>query len=383
VSDSPSKQAVPTLPPIDASGFLASRIASNAALLGIIVGLLLLISGAITSALVSISVTVDSSGTLELHDVAAVRARKSGIVSRVLVSDGDTVEAGTPLLHLFRDEDEAGASALRLSSIAENATLQRMELERFSDSVRLLALEQEVRARRDRAKANLIMEISNFSPGLDVDSLLKAHRPGRHARLDIAVADVELSNAELTRIEADRFRLGALSQGIRSQRSKIEGIEGQFLLAEKKMGQLTIFAPKAGIVMRDQVHNLMGAAVREGDLLLEIGSPGAWRANLLLSEASLAEISIGNHVMIELLSESGTAKTRFSGTIRTIRTVSRGIGNAPDMQPEAFTHLAVAFLDPASLDSGRKAMLKRGLSVRARIVTRRERIFLLLLEKLR
>jgi multidrug resistance efflux pump len=132
-----------------------------------------------------------------------------------------------------------------------------------------------------------------------------------------------------------------------------------------------------GVVLSEQLENLVGIALREGDQLLEVGDVSAWRANLSVSEDDVHRIRIGDPVSIEIPAFASVANDRFRGRVVSVAT-QISAGGAPGGATTSSYFLSgyrvMAALDPVAPDDEKSGALRRGYVVRAKIITRSARL---------
>jgi multidrug resistance efflux pump len=322
--------------------------------------------------LLSVRVTVDGQGTLEPVRIWPVRARVAGTVSEVLVHSGDTVRIGQPLVRL-----DTLAASVMLAQLEAQLAAQRLEYGRLA---RLVPIEQQedggamaqAGARRLRARAALRERLADLGMALaDMDSLLRAHRPGVHVGVDIAVADVLGAEGELlaARAQAARRRLAPLA--VAKHAAELRRVEAQLREGRALSARGVLVAPADGVVLTEQLERLPGTVLREGDEVLEVADVGTWLATLSVRERDVHRVRVSDHVLVDipalrLLHEEPVAARVASVAAEPSRHVdasTRGTSSG------IAGYRVVVHLSRAVGDSLGDVM-RRGYEVRARIITR-------------
>ena len=253
-----------------------------------------------------------------------VRARRDGVVTELMVHEGDTVPAGATLL------------MIRSASLSDRSGDQRtMETQRRGDEdrLRIAASQYETRKRADEAEqrrltsrvASLQRLIASKQRRLDLtrgiaDDALAAYRSGSVNRMEASRLDLEATTlaeevqnsaddlddakADLARLERDGQSRDLEYQDIR--RSLVESREtaqiridalGRDLVNLTDAG-LAVHTPCRGTVLRLQVSSA-GAVVREGDVLSEVACAGErLQAELRVGEAGVPQIKTGQAVKL-------------------------------------------------------------------------------------
>ena len=314
--------------------------------------------------LVTLNVTVKASGILEPTRVWPVRSVEGGTIIETTVASGDTVRRGQILVTLDSLGHAATVSALR-TRIAE----LRLQLRRDSSTLRLSRLDAEEQGRFAaialvRARASLRQKLVDYGVPDDVDSLLRTYRRGGQVALDLAVADVEEAESHLRTNDLAKERSVAGGIDLARQFATLRGLQREVGTAESRAARLHLRSPARGVVVTEQVHQLTGRRVQEGELVLEIAEPDAWQAVLTLSERNVHKVRLNDAVKLEIGALSAKAQ-QLSGRITYV-------GRQPHVTTDGAT-VGGAFRVVVALDSTIES-LRRGYTVRAHIIARSGRI---------
>jgi multidrug resistance efflux pump len=332
----------------------------------------------VAAALVRMHVTVSGSGTLEPTRVWPVRARVSGAVTTVLVAAGDTVRAGQLLARLDTHRAAVAVRRLEAQVAARRVEGARAAIEAPLERRQLEAGLAQAEARRLQARAMLRQQMAEFGFGGDVDSVLRDFRPGRHVALDRSVAEVLAADGEIMNARL-RLRRSALASLDAERRRHEQGeLEAQLLEQREARDRAAVTAPAEGVVLTDDLEALPNAVLREGDVVLEVAEPGSWRAVLRVRERDVHRIRVGERALIEVGALSAVRREPIPGRVVS---VAGDLGSARDGPPGAASpdpggsagYRVVVALDRASVDSLGGGVLRRGYTVRAKIVTRSAR----------
>lgn len=191
-------------------------------------------------------------GTLESADRGLLTARIAGQVARILVSEGQTVQPGKPLLELG---GETASSALQAAGSEVNVAERRL------------------------AEAQSLQKLAEETYG----RFLKL----REAR---AVTPHEFSRIETERDTAAE-RLGAAKAALQASRAARAG-------ARTMADQARVTAPYAGQVAEVLVD--VGSTVLPGTPLLSLDRSGPWRVRVALPEGMAARYRVGDHLQVEI-----------------------------------------------------------------------------------
>jgi len=167
----------------------------------------------------------------------------AGTVTRILVSEGETVDAGTPLLAI--DDSVQRATTEQLQSQAE-ASLAQLEELRAAPRPETLAVAdaQVVSAEAAVKSAQEVMQKRQAAFGLNPKAVSKDD-------LDTAVNALATAraNADVARRQRDLTRAGAWVYEIRNQERQYTALRKAHLAASAQLAKYTLRAPRAGTVL--------------------------------------------------------------------------------------------------------------------------------------
>jgi len=254
--------------------------------------------------------------------VIRIRPNDEGVVSEILVSEGQEVEAGQPLIRLQDDEFLPGLDALgeslRTGLVERLERLERrMEDEKRSHDIRMASLENRARATREKvihAEARIALLGERIEINQEILERLEGlSQSGHETDLEVsqqrdsflALAQ-EHRNAVTTRVDLEE-RLDDIQveqdaapiehrremDSLRDQRDQLQAE----LLRLRHRGAAELRAPLAGRMTG--VTTTEGARVGPGDTLARILPEGArMRAVLYLPSRSIGTIEQGQTVQI-------------------------------------------------------------------------------------
>ncbi len=173
----------------------------------------------------------------------AVYPEVAGVVTRVLVREGQAVKAGSPLLTLDDSVQRASTEQLRLQALAARALLDELVAQPRRETLGI-AQAQVAQAeaslatlRNQAAKRRASHELDPNSISRDVlDSAEDAVRQGATA-LEVARRQLELTRA------------GAWSYDIANQRRQVQALEAAWHAAQALLAKYTLRAGSDGVVL--------------------------------------------------------------------------------------------------------------------------------------
>ncbi|NUQ75994.1 MAG: efflux RND transporter periplasmic adaptor subunit [Polyangiaceae bacterium] len=247
------------------------------------------VAGEVKDRLVARAVVVAEGG------IAEVRPRVDGRVLRVLVREGDKVEAGQLLAEiegdalqaeLARVEAERSAAAASAKSVAEGARVEEK-----------LALEAEVRASKKdwelaQDRAQRVQKLREIGGGTEVDE-----KEALHA-VDIAKARLEAAEARLKLAKA-----GGKSTDVRALEARVAAAEAAIAAAKTGLESTRITSPIAGVVLArraDPGDTISMAAASTSQPLFEIADTGRTEVRVEVEEPDAMRVSAGLAVTLTM-----------------------------------------------------------------------------------
>ncbi|MEP6714659.1 MAG: efflux RND transporter periplasmic adaptor subunit [Terriglobia bacterium] len=258
----------------------------------------------------TISNTLSTNGKVEPIEYVDVRAEASGLLSRMLVHQGETVRAGQALAELSQPglaQDLQAAEARRAQAEAELSTLRGGG--RGSDVAEIEGNVTRLRAQRDAAQRNLEalerLQAANAATRFEVDQARQA------------VADMDVQMQSLGK------RRSALVGGgdLASAQARVREAEANVALAKMHLGQNVIHTPIGGIVY--SLPARQGVFLNPGDLVGSVGRLDPVRVRVYVDEPDLGRVAVGEAVRITW---DALAGKEWLGTVerRPIEVVSLG-----------------------------------------------------------
>jgi multidrug resistance efflux pump len=242
---------------------------------------------------------------------------------------------------------------------------------------------QQVRASLIRARALFGQRLADYSQRGSIDSILGAYEPGTHVNLDIAFADVLAVQSELRSLETQAEVIAINERNAQKLQATLIGLERQLEVSETHLARLVARAPASGVVLTENMEQMLGAAVREGELLMEIGDPTAWQAVFYVGERDIDEIHVGDRVTTEL-PVVDRDRPLLAGEVTFVAGQPSTLSPpqaAPQLSSPALYRVTASVTFGQGVQS--PITLKRGYTVRGHVITRSGRLLNLLWQQLR
>jgi HlyD family secretion protein len=263
---------------------------------------------------VDLTALVDCSGTIQPQRKVDVSANVMGTVTRLAVSEGQTVAVGDFLLEIDPTEYR---SAVRALEAAVNTARAEVKL---------------ATASLEKAESDLERSESLFAQGINAEEEVIAARTDRRVKA--------------AQQEAARQRL-------RQQQANLAK-------AQHDLGKVTIAAPMAGVIVRLNVEEgenaIMGTLNNPGTVLLTIADLATMEAWVEVDETEVVELALGQAAEVEI---DAYPDRVFDGRVTEI-------GNSPLLTSTGASQEAVDFEVKITLDETAPG-LRPGLSCKASV----------------
>jgi multidrug resistance efflux pump len=231
-----------------------------------------------------------------------IQSPRLATVSRVLVTEGQTVAAGAELFVLRSDEIRAFNTQLR--TLTEDLHTQELTLAKMDEAyaaeaniknAQVSQAESELRFREKQTASNrdLLNRLEKLSKsgGFSQIDLLKLQLEAAGSEKDQAVAQRTLEQVRLERqqLENQNSRKRAEQSGeVEKLKMKLGALKGD--LENSQQNLLTIRAPYDAVILSLAQRNV-GSVVQSGQELCQLGRTEAKPlARLMLNESSLAKL---------------------------------------------------------------------------------------------
>jgi HlyD family secretion protein len=268
-----------------------------------------------TAQVVSLTLTetVDSTGSLEAEPFANLNWKTSGTVSEVTVQPGDFVKAGDILLTL----DPTSTSSSIVSAQADLITAQENldDLLNSGTDLAQTAIDlKDAKEDYEDAEAYLLYLQTNAKQGngwkyeYDTETF-RGPAPEDwiiEAENDLALKKAKYEDAQR---EYDRLLAGDASQDVIAAQAKVDA-------AQATVNTMSIIAPFDGQVL--SVDQVVGDVVSSGELSVNIANLENLYVNAQVDESDIAKVNVGDQVTAESDALPGVT---FTGEVMSINPV--------------------------------------------------------------
>lgn len=317
-----------------------------------------------------------------------IRPEVSGTVSEVWISDNQTVHAGQPLLRLHSAEVEArlALATERLKSNTDLVADLRQILTIVRSDHLTPTIDPEVPAFRHAA---LEQEWWEFRTRLEALSHPQRRAAAHHERITFLAAKGWSTHQELEGARLQRDETEAAIQV--AQRQAIAGWSGRLRVEEANRGVLmadherlqdevrrhTLRAPATGVIM-DFTSLAPGSFIALGQSIARISPDDALQVEAMISPRDAGLVRSGQRVRLLV---DALPHTYWGALTGTVRSVSGDLTTGALTEGPGFKVLIEPDRTFLARPDGRRADLRKGLTVAARMVVAQRSVLQLLAEK--
>ena len=224
-------------------------------------------------------------GTLEADQASDIQAEQSGRVAQILVTQGQAVRGGTPLVRLSAEQEQADVDAALARIDIAQAAQRRAESE-------LEAL----RAERDRVQAEINLQEEQFSR---TTALVERGALARE-ELDLNQRDLAVARADLNSLNR---RIQAAQDTIRETQATLRERQANLQRIRENLQDTTITAPFAGVIGDIPIEQ--GDYVQPGQSLTQVVANENLDLNISIPQERSGDLETG--LPVEIISSSGDA----------------------------------------------------------------------------
>jgi adhesin transport system membrane fusion protein len=272
-----------------------------------------------------------------------IQSADGGVLSKILVREGQSVAADEPLAVLERDRSNAAYEESRAKDAALSAALVRTQAEanghaptfgkKFKEYPEFVAAQQALYAQRKRS---LQEELAALQTGLDLaqeelrmnESLFKTGDISRlevmRARRQVSELQGKINSIKNKYLQDARQEATKLAEDLSSSRYKLE--ERQNIL-----GHTVMTAPVAGVVKYLRVTTI-GGVLRAGDELMQISpTHGEVIIEIKVNPIDIGQLKTGLPALIKLDAFDYSVYGNLHGTVSYISsdTLTEQVSNGP------------------------------------------------------
>jgi RND family efflux transporter MFP subunit len=233
------------------------------------------------------TVSSTASGTIESDQEVNISAEVSGRIEKLYVKEGDSIEAGKPLLQLEKSEAQAQVQQAKANLLAAEARLKEAQTG-YQMSKAL------IQPQLDEAKANLQHAEGTLKRirSLYVQGIMSKDK------LDEAERAYTIARAQYETALANKSQVRAKEQEIASAQAALEQMKAALTMAEIGLSRKVIKAPFSGLIT--EVFVKQGEFITPGQPVAKVVDISRLYISATIDEADVRKVKVGQEVRVTL-----------------------------------------------------------------------------------
>jgi multidrug resistance efflux pump len=247
------------------------------------------------------SASVVARGAVESEDEADIMSRVSGTIVEMLVSEGDAIKKGQPLVVFEKEritaklktaEAELLQARIRLRELKTGSRAEDVEMAKSNVARNKAVYEQE----RDDYERLKRLFSKNAAASIDLERAKE--------KMNVSLQDLKGSEANLKKL-----RRGPRKEEIEQAEAMVERAQSEVDYNKALLEDCTIYAPMDGVV-QDRFKNAQ-ETVDVNTPLLKIINDQKLRVRAEVEESDLGKVSVGQHAEVTTEMKDKT----YNGTV--------------------------------------------------------------------
>jgi putative peptide zinc metalloprotease protein len=292
---------------------------------------------------------------------ADARAEIEGIISEVLVTEGQHVKAGEVIARISAREQRAQLSGINADIDKSGARLRLLQLGTSRDSIEL--------ARTTVTRASDALRYAQQK----LDRVRQLADSGSTTKVELedaeAAADAAKNNLEEARYKLRVMQAGARPEELQAAQAELARLRSQQQLLSTQLSFVDVRSPASGVIATPAraLRELRGQLVNKGALIAKVFEMRTLTIEIVVPEKDIADIREGNTVLVRTRAYPGRT---FTGHVVAIATAMQGTAvpskDAPP-PPTTPTPVAKSILVTTEIENP-NYLLKPGMSGQAKIL---------------
>ena len=229
--------------------------------------------------------TLPTNGKVEPFDWQAIRSERAGILSQVMVRDGQSVKKGEVVASISDPSLQADLQGGEARVAEAQANLSALEA--GGKPAELVEIENSLK----QAQLQLQQEQKDYG----ALQRLEQKQAATAAEVDAAQQKVKQSEAGIQGLEQRRKSLVGKAD-VAAARARLQDAQAAFDLARERAAQSVVRAPMAGVIYGLAVRT--GGYLNPGDLVADVGNLDRLRVRVYVDEPELGRVAEGQPVTI-------------------------------------------------------------------------------------
>lgn len=327
-------------------------------------------------------VTIEGSGRIEPQKKYEIKSRRSGLVDKVFVRQGQLVNDGDLLMSLD-DTDLINELDQLDQEMAINESQQRSFIEEFQreravletdvsraiGNYEMVCLELEKLYKEYQVYHKYVPFRGNDSLRSPIDALMPVRL--QKSRVQNAKIEIERSQRRLIALDSRKEELTTLKQ-------MYGKLQAKACLLKSHMEKMKIYAPVAGTVLTRDLEKRIGDHLVAGESIVELAELDDWQAQVMVQEIDFPKIKVGQDVKLYVNAFPHMAFKVFEGQVKDVSRKPESIGSNSvqsgfnsSVMPSTIYPVKVWLKNTHVTDGENVYSLAYGMGVDVKIVTER------------
>ncbi|HXI83439.1 MAG TPA: efflux RND transporter periplasmic adaptor subunit [Verrucomicrobiae bacterium] len=238
---------------------------------------------------------------------ADIRPEVEGIISEILVDEGDVVRKGDLIARLSSREYSSDLRQINAAIDQKQANLKMLKAGSRAEELDLARTTVE----KGRERVKYARDLYNLNKQLFDQSLL--------SRKELAESEEEVSVRQ-KELEESQGKLKVLLAGSRPEEieateAEIARLESQRRYDNEQIQRIDLVSPIDGVVTTHKLKEKLGQHVLKGDLIAKVHELKTVTAEIAVSEKEIADVAVGQKV---LLKARAYPQRLFEGTVTSV-----------------------------------------------------------------
>ncbi len=229
--------------------------------------------------------TLPTNGKAEPFEWQAVHTQADGLINRVAVTEGQSVEKGAVLAVISDPAKQSDIDAAQAKVAEAEANVASLEAGPRPAEVTEI----------DNAAARANLDLQEAERELATSQRLEGKQAATAAEVTAARDRVDQLKVQLAGLEKRRHNVTP-QPDIAAARARVEDARVALKRAQQQAAQTEIHAPLAGVIYGLAVRS--GAYLSAGDLIANIGQMDRLRVRVYIDEPELGRVALGQPVTI-------------------------------------------------------------------------------------
>lgn len=241
-------------------------------------------------------------------DTVDVSSKRDGKIVEILVREGDSVEAGQPLAHIYSPQDEAQVDAQKANVVENERKLEEAESAgpaRVALAEANLAASQAEYVRWQAELKQAEIDAKRYPPLVETGAASAQTADQYVTKLKVAQASTDAAHKQVLAAQASLDQAKAQLAQIATSKANLVSSQAQLKRFQANVSDLTITAPIAGTILTRSAEP--GRVVAAGQTILTMVDLSKLYLRGFIPEGNIGRVKVGQQAQVYLDSNSKEA----------------------------------------------------------------------------